>query len=323
MQKATVENAPVRRRPRRNDEAAPSFPPTRVSEESLLAQFPWWYQVGLWAMSRWWIQLADTETKQALSTASGDALVGNPIFLADHLSRTDLLPMSLAVVRHVANLQELTLPYAAHLDMGRNPVGKVDRSHILKTKLFQRFRQGVDPTSNASLRFNPLHPDVIFPEDAKNDLRSSSGLYFRALVRTFESTVDADIVHLSHPQANRRYFSWMKRLFSATQRGFLVASRAGLAKPDLPLLDEELYEFLQGRRKKTTHTVPYYLIGAYPNPWSYKYPLDRRHRVFVRGPVDLSAEYSGAAEQVEEMIQAMRVAGNVPQPFEYDLVEQK
>jgi hypothetical protein len=309
------------RRWRSRSRSSLAFPEFEVTEKAMLKQFPLVPRIGLWAASRWWVKLIqDKETQQAQAAVAAQAAEGNLIIFPDHLSRTDIWVDIVAAVRFLQGLTEMYIPAAAHADTGLDPEGRPSAEYRRKTVIYQWVRNTLDPTASASLRYNPLHPENIIGKDwEEKHLPQAMGMFFLSIIRGFEERVDGEAIHASHAPAMRRYFRVVSRLFESGSRGrtLFVSPWAGLAKPGR-LLNQELYGFLTKESP-----LPYFVMGAYPDRWSYDHPLSKRHRVYLRGPFSLGGGYAATAQQIEAVMSEMRAQGGVPQDYDFARAEQK
>lgn len=335
MKPIATETTALHRIGRQQKAGAPTLPPSEnpsspeVNLEHLLKQFRLPARIGLWAAAHWLVRWSNDEaTKDAFVSASTQLESGNLVVFDDHWNRSNILVSLLAVLSHVQGVQELFVPYAAHIDTGRDSQGNYSWPDKQKSLMFQWFRDRADPTAQDSIAFNPLNQSGGNSRhgDQSQDNHLQTGIYLLPVVRDYEQRVDSDIISLSHPRANRRYLQHLKKMGdNENGKVLLAASAAGLYKPDKSWLNPLLHDWLL-KVQKNGQTFPFYLIGSYPRRWftsfPYNHPLTYRHQVFLRGPFTFNS-YEKDLATITDIQREFRQHNNFPAAFNFDKAQQK
>jgi hypothetical protein len=267
-----------------------------INEQFLLEKFPQPLRVMLWAWSRWLSKLSTEETtQQATQNLDKSLATSNAVVFFDHQIPFDVIPAALALSRNITNAEQVLAPYASYLEMGVTDNGNQHLYFNIRSALFRWINNRItDQNDNI----------ILLP-----------------VVRSFEARNPKmrEIVQKKYLKSNAKYLqSLQKFLLEGKKSGKIcfLAPMAGLAKPNRPVLNPNVYASLDSIQSQLGEQLFYYIVGAYakqllpglPTSQSLRYaPFMHRYTTCVSGPYKLpNNDYTAATDVVQSAISQIR-----------------
>ncbi|MEN0049964.1 MAG: hypothetical protein AAF806_23075 [Bacteroidota bacterium] len=247
---------------------------------------------------------SDPETVATIKRLNEQLKTGNAVVFFDHHYAFDALPVGLTLGELLKDAKKALIPYAVHLDLGVDGIGKPSLRYRIRTSLFQWLIKKVQ-TSNPNIKIMPV-------------------------ARKFELTNKTmrNLMGKGYKDSNSDYLQTFIDSFQSNEAGFLciLSPIAGLAFPHKPILHNRLYALLDQLQLSLPEDLPFFYVSAYPRlrkKWHYHYPMLARHDFLARGSFQLpKADYESANALMKVEVTQLRNTANF-QLLDYDIIKKK